>query len=231
MVAESAVPISFSDLSGKTFEVYLGSILYEVSLGSYQQFIRTAPDSNELHNFLVGVKNLQQRLDLYRERLEGTVVRAEFSETLYKEIPDDRQAEAREYLPRLAFTIEELKVTELEFIEGSVKGRVRIVLKGVVQYIPVVAGAAAIVGVSLSDFIREEKEQIHGNSCISFGNIEGGQGGNININIDVNNPPRKPDAMQAYMSSPERVERDLFALSLKEVGVSRPRPRPAARQD
>lgn len=223
MVEENPESINFSDLSGRPFEIYLGSILYEVSLGSYKNFIIAAPDSNELRNFLTGVSNLQRRLDLYREGLGDVVIRADLSEDLYRNIPSERLLEAQEYLPRLAFRIQDLQVTELEFIEGSVKGRIRIVLKGVFEFITVTAGAATIAGVSLADFVHQEKDQVYRQSCISFGDIHVGEG-DVDINIDIDEP--QPAAMQTYMSSPERVEKDIFAQALKEVGISRPRPRP-----
>tara|TARA_R100000935_G_scaffold58887_1_gene99078 strand:+ start:7693 stop:8427 length:735 start_codon:yes stop_codon:yes gene_type:complete len=226
MVEQSKRRKEFSELGGKEFEVYLGTITYEVSLASYKQFILTAGDSNEIGNFLRGVSDLQLRLDALKAEYEGQLVKVKLSDQAYKVLPEELIASAQKYFERLAIKISDFQVTELEFVEGSVKGRVRVVLKGSFEFLPVAAAIVTIAGVDFSSLVQKEKDRIFTQSCVSFGDVHNDGGGDININVNINPFPPKPNDMQTYFSEPERVEKELLKAAMKELNIVRPKARP-----
>lgn len=224
MAEQSSKYKNFSDLEGRQFEIYLGTITYQVSLGNYMQFILNADDSNELQMFLGGVSSLQERLNMLKNDYENQLFLVNFSDAAYNLFPEELRSIARESLSRLAVEVNDLQVTGLEFIEGSVNGKIRVVWKGTYRFAPIGAAIVTMAGFDLSDFASREKSRVYEQSCISFGDLENNGHGDIVINI--NPAPEKPADMQSYFSEPDRIEEELAKSTMKELDIPRPRPRP-----
>jgi hypothetical protein len=216
----------FSELEGKQFKIYLGTITYEVSLANYMQFILGAADSNESRSFLHSTSEFQRRLNAIKAEYEGHVFFADKKDVLPSFFPEDIQSSARESLSNLAIRIDELQVVELEFIEGSVKGRIKIALLGTFLYLPVAADLVTIAGFDLMDFAHKEKDRIYDQGCISFDNLQNHGNGNVNVNVNVYVNPGKPTDMQTYLPEPERVVEDFAKGIMKELNIPRPQARP-----
>lgn len=229
MVESSAKRKEFSELNGKQFQLYLGTITYEISLGDYTQFIMAAAGSNEIQVFLSGVSNLQHRLNAIKAEYEGQIFKFDNKNILHDLYPEDTVSTIRDGFDNLSIEINELQVTELEFIEGSVKGRIKVVLKGTYISIPVIAGVVTIAGFDLRDFALMEKNRIYDQSCISFNGVGNHGNGNINIDVNVYNAPDKPEDMQTYFSKPDRVVDEFVGGVARELNISRPQAQPTSR--
>lgn len=224
MVMSSESPKEFSSLNGTNFQLYLGTITYQVALADYTQFILRGADSNELIAFLRKTSRLQERLSLIRDEYNDRLIKVDTKNHLESLFPEELKSFAREGFERLAIRVNEIKVVDLKFVEGSVKGKIQIVLAGTLIYLSPAADFATVMGIDIADFAYAEKNRMQDQVNYVFGDIQNQDGGIININY-YNDADRPPD-MQTYFREPDNVKEDVGKCVTNKLSIPRPPARP-----
>lgn len=211
---------SFSDLHETTISVYLGSLSYMVSIGSYKDFLLSAGGSNEVHRFFNCMAEFQNRLDRYADFLKQYYFNIHFSsERMSTLFPREIGLSGRD-VEDIFFNVSSLSVTELEFVDGSVKARAKVVAKGVL--LTSVVGVAANLA-SIYEFFAHEKALISSEASASFSDNFKNYG-NINIDIDVDisvvvPPSEKVNGLSVYFLEPRTATNELQSKILNKFGV------------